>query len=149
MLTGVEIAGIILAVAPLCISTLERHESELRPFKALFRYHKEINKSAQDLGVAFSEFEQTIRLVFKDAGVADNDQLDTMFAAFDPKNWNNGALETKLISHFGTQVYHKSYRIIVERILEDIQEISRILDFHTASGADSKVGSPWRTFGCL
>ena len=75
-MSGAEVAGLVLAILPLCVSALEHYRDELRPFKSLFRYHKEIQRSAEDLGVAYVGFVQTIHLVFEEAGIADPDQLD-------------------------------------------------------------------------
>lgn len=75
-MSGAEVAGLVLAILPLCVTALEHHRDELRPFKSLFRYHKEIQRSAEDLGVAYVGFVQTVHIIFEEAGIADPDHLD-------------------------------------------------------------------------
>lgn len=126
-MSGVEVAGLILAILPLCISALEHHRDELRHFKSLFRYHKEIERNAEDLGVAYVGFAQTITLVFEEAGVAESDQLERMVTSLDTAVWSDSSLESNLIAYFGRLVYEKRYKVVVQRILEGIKDIAGIL----------------------
>jgi hypothetical protein len=139
-MSGAEVVGLVLAILPLCVTTLEHHRDELRPFKSLFRYHKEIQRSAEDLGVAYVGFVQTIHLIFEEAGIADPDQLDRMVKSFDPAVWSDQTLETRLMDYFGKMVYEKRYRVVVRRIFEGIQDIAGILGYEITVGGDTDVG---------
>ena len=138
-MSGVEAAGLVLAIAPLCVTALEHYRDELRPFKSLFRYHKEIQRSAEDLGLAYVSFAQTIQLIFEEAGVADPEQLKRMVKSFDPAVWSDNSLETRLMDYFGKMVYEKRYRVVVHRIFEGIREIAGILGYEIKEGGDTDV----------
>ena len=138
-MSGAE-AGLILAILPLCVTALEHHRDELRPFKSLFRYHKEIQRSAEDLGVAYVGFVQTIHLIFEEAGVADPDRLDRMVTSFDPSVWTDQTLESRLMDYFGKIVYEKRYRVVVRRIFDSIKDIAGILGYEIKGGGDTDIG---------
>ena len=142
-MSGAEVAGLVLAILPLCVSALERHRDELRPFKSLFRYHKEIQRSVEDLGIAYIGFVQTIHLIFEEAGVADPEQLDRMVKSFDPDVWTDRTLETRLMDYFGKMVYEKRYQVVVRRIFEGIKDIAGVLGYEIkgVGETDTRVSS--------
>lgn len=128
MLTGVEIAGIILAVAPLCITILEHHEAELRPFEALLRYRKVYRRSAEDLGFCFVQLEQIMVNLFRDAGISDDGyDLKALVQAYDATVWSD-TIQAKLRAHFGRTMYEQGVELKLRRIRNDVAEISSILN---------------------
>lgn len=128
MLTGVEVAGIALAIAPLCITILEHHEAELRPFVALLKYRKVYRRSAEDLGVCLVQLEQIMVNLFREAGISDDGHdIKALVQAYDATAWK-GTTEKKLKAHFGPTVYEQGVKVKLCRIRNDVAEISSILD---------------------
>jgi len=128
MLTGIEIAGIVLAVTPLFISALEHHEAELRLFEALLKYHKMYRRSAQDLGVCFLQLEQTMIDLFRDARISDNQRdVRALVQAYDSAVWNNDEHRGKLIAYFGKETYERGFEVKLGRMRDDVEAISKIL----------------------
>ena len=129
-LTGVEIVGIALAVVPLCITALEHHQDETRPFKMLFRYKTQAQKARQQFGVVHSRFRQVIELIIRDLSLSPNHLnalLENLQGTTDASIWSNGETEQALIDHFGIRYYKTGFLPLIEIILENIRDISRIL----------------------
>ena len=129
-LTGVEIVGIVLAVVPLCITALEHHQDEIRPFKMLFRYKAQAQKARQQFGVVHSRFLQVIELIIRDLSLSPghlNALLNDFHGAGDASIWSNSEIEEALIDHFGIRDYKTGFLPLIETILENIKDISRIL----------------------
>jgi hypothetical protein len=129
-LTGVEIVGIVLAVVPLCITALEHHQDEIRPFKMLFRYKTQAQKVRQQFGVVHSRFRQVIELIIRDLSLSPNHLnalLNNLQGTVDASIWSKGEIEQALIDHFGIRDYKTGFLPLIETILENIKDISRIL----------------------
>jgi hypothetical protein len=129
-LTGVEIVGIALAVVPLCITALEHHQDEIRPFKMLFRYKTQAQKARQQFGVVHSRFRQVVELIIRDLSLSPNHLnalLNDLQGTVDGSIWSNGEIEQALIDHFGVRDYKTGFLPLIETILENIKDISRIL----------------------
>ena len=129
-MTGVEIVGIVLAVVPLYITALEHHQDEIRPFKMLFRYKTQAQKARQQFGVVHSRFRQVIELIVRDLSLSPdhlNTLLNSLHGAVDTSVWSNAEVEQALIDHFGIRDYKTGFLPLIETILENINDISRIL----------------------
>lgn len=129
-LTGVEIVGIALAIVPLCITALEHHQDEIRPIKMLFRYKSQAQKARQQFGVVHSRFRQVIELIVRDLSLSPSDLntlLNSLHGAVDASIWSNAEVEQALIDHFGIRDYKTGFLPLIETILENIKDISRIL----------------------
>src|SRR5690348_3363154 len=100
MTTGIEFVGLILAIVPLCLAALEHHETATRPYKTLFRYQKQYERCVEDLGLYLVELHQTVRLVFRTAGISDDDHFNEILRTLDAGFWNDTTKEEKLIAHF-------------------------------------------------
>lgn len=129
-LTGVEIVGIVLAVVPLCITALEHHQDEIRPFRMLFRYKTQAQKARQQFGVVHSRFRQVIELIIRDLSLSPshlNALLKDFHGTGDASIWSNAEIEEALIDHFGIRDYKSGFLPLIETILENLKDISRIL----------------------
>lgn len=129
-LTGVEIVGIVLAVVPLCITALEHHQDEIRPFRMLFRYKTQAQKARQQFGVVHSRFRQVIELIIRDLSLSPshlNALLNDFHGTGDASIWSNAEIEEALIDHFGIRDYKSGFLPLIETILENLKDISRIL----------------------
>lgn len=151
-LTGVEILGIALAVVPLCITALEHHQDEIRPFKMLFRYKTQAQKARQQFGVVHSRFRQVIELIVRDLSLSPdhlNTLLNSLHGAVDTSVWSNAEVEQALIDHFGIRDYKTGFLPLIDTILENIKDISRILsvdmgeDLNNAHVCQHNKGIVW------
>lgn len=136
-LTGVEIVGIALAIVPLCITALEHHQDEIRPFKMLFRYKTQAQKARQQFGVVHSRFRQVVELIIRDLSLSPyhlNALLNNLQGTVDASIWSNGEIEQALIDHFGIRDYRTGFLPSLETILENIKDISRILSVDMSGG---------------
>lgn len=140
VLTGVEIVGIALAVVPLCITALEHHQDEIRPFKMLFRYKTQAQKARQQFGVVHSRFRQVVELIIRDL-VLDpchlNALLGNLHGTVTPSTWKDQEVEQALIDHFGARDYRTGFLPLIETILENIKEIIGILSLDLSAGPNN------------
>jgi hypothetical protein len=142
-MTGVEMAGIALAVVPLCLYVLEHHEAELRPWKALIKYRVQYRRSVDDLGICLVDLELTIRNVFIDAELADDDQdFNTLVHAYNPKN--DADHKAKLVACFGRSAYEHGFETKLRHIQDSVSKISSVLGLEDLSSqTHDHVSSPF------
>jgi hypothetical protein len=132
MTTGIEFVGVILAIVPLCLAALEHQETATRPYKTLFRYQVQYARCVEDLGLYLVELHQTVRLVFRTAGISDDDHFDEILRTLDASFWNDTTQEEKLIAHFGDSQYALGFRNVMKRISKDVWKIWEFLDLDEA-----------------
>jgi hypothetical protein len=123
-----EVAGIVLAIVPLCITALEHHGSVARGFKAWFNYQAKYVRFAEELGLRLVEFEQSIKRVFRAAGIPDDEQTDAMIKSCSVEFWRNTDQEIKLKAHFGEEQYKLAFVLILRNIKVAILDICRNVD---------------------
>ena len=87
MTTGIEFVGLLLAIVPLCLTALEHQETATRPYKALFRYQVQCAQCVEDMGLYLVELHQTVRLVFRTAGISDESHFDEILKTLDADFW--------------------------------------------------------------
>jgi hypothetical protein len=142
-MSGIEVAGIALAVVPLCLYILEHHEAELRPFKALCKYRKQYRRSAENLGLCLVQLEDTISSVFREAGISsDGTEIDALVQAYESSVWNDNDQEAKLIAHFGEWKYEHGFEVKLRQIRDAIMKISKYLGLEKlGTSGDDDVGN--------
>jgi hypothetical protein len=141
-MSGIEVAGIALAVVPLCLYILEHHEDELRPIKALYKYRKQYRRSAENLGLCLVQLEDTISSVFRDAGISsDGTDIDALVQAYDSSVWNDNGQEAKLIAHFGKWKYEHGFEVKLRQVRDGIMKVSKCLGLEKlGTSGDDDVG---------
>jgi hypothetical protein len=123
-----EVAGIVLAILPLCITALEHHGSVARGFKAWFNYQANYARFAGELGLRLVELEQSIKRVLRAAEISDDEQTDAMIKSCSVEFWRNTDQEIKLKAHFGEEQYKLGFAFILRNIKEAILDICRNFD---------------------
>ena len=123
-----EVAGLVLAIIPLCITALEHHEAITRGRKALFRYQTLYSSFAGDLSICLVELDQSVKRVLRAAGVSDDDQTDSMIKSCKPDSWTGTEQESKLKAHFGEPQYSEGFAAILRKIQVDVLAICQDLD---------------------
>jgi hypothetical protein len=128
MLTGVEIAGIALAVVPLCITVLKNHEAELQPFKSMWKLREEYTRSQKALNVRFAQLSIQMDNLLLHSGICTEGQRIRGFVdTYSSETWQSVHQKQKLIAHLGQYEYEHGFETIVQQIREDIAKIASIL----------------------
>ncbi|KAM0717634.1 hypothetical protein Q7P37_007486 [Cladosporium fusiforme] len=147
MLTGVEVAGLVLAVLPLCITMIEHYEDEIEPFANLFSYSTRLSTRRKDLYCVHASFTKTIQNLCHNASVADSEQFDEMVKKAEP--WvNNDESERKLRQFLGLQS-HQAYRFEAITICDNIMKVAGILGLDEKGllrmeGMQGFQSDPWK-----
>lgn len=145
MVTGIEIAGLVLAVTPLCITAVEHHSETFRPVITLFRHRVQHRRRLRDLGVCLVRLEQTLTRILEVSGIANGTNVTHFSDACVSRLWIDRGEEARIIAHFGVKVYKLSFEVIMERIQEDLEEIRSILGLlngDTSAGAEDVSRCP-------
>jgi hypothetical protein len=146
MLTGVEIAGIVLAVIPLCVTILENHQAEIQPLKNLLDFHSQYTKSCGALEIRMQQLDMMMDLLLTQAAIwTVGQRIESFVAKYHSGVWKNVDKEQKLVTYLGPQVYEKNFELILKQIRDDVAVIADIL--HLGSYGESKddsVGIPRR-----
>jgi hypothetical protein len=127
MATGIEIAGLVLAILPLCITAVEHHSDALSPFVTIVRHRREHRRRLQDLGVCLVLLEETIKGVLEASGIVGGIDVASFSDACVSQLWRDKGEESRIIAHFGTKIYKYSFVVTIDRIREDLVEIQSIL----------------------
>lgn len=126
MLSGVEVAGIVLALLPLCITTLEHYEDEIKPYKSLFKYNGELEESKKELFFVHASFTKTVQNLCNDADIADGEQFEEMVKEVVADVWLDNDSERKL-EQFLSQQGYDAYRFKASKICDNIVEVANVL----------------------
>jgi hypothetical protein len=136
-----EVAGLVLAIIPLCVTALERHETITRGRKALFEYQALYSSFAEDLNLCLVELDQSVKRVLRAAGISEDDQTDSMIKSCRPESWTGTGQESKLRAHFGESQYNGGFVAILRKIQKELLVICRNLDVLPSTPMNSdKVG---------
>jgi hypothetical protein len=128
MLTGVEIAGIALAVTPLCITVLKNHEAELQPFKNMWKLRDEYARSQRALNLRFAQLSIQMDNLLLHSGICiDGQRIRGFVNTYSPEKWQSVHQKQKLIAHLEQYEYEHGFETIVQQIRVDIANIASIL----------------------
>jgi len=96
-MSGIEIAGIALAILPLLISAANHFEDVARPFKRYRHYGEELKTFQLSLGTERTIFKRQVLLLLIEAGHPVDEDV------FDPNHqtWTSQEVEEKLLSYLG------------------------------------------------
>lgn len=131
-MSGIEVAGIVLAVLPLCISALEHYEDQLTPYKALFHYQTELSERSQELEFVYTSFVQTIQNLYAEAGIADDEEFEEMLDDKTARTWPSDDWEGKLRQYPNPRIY-RTYKVKASKIYDMIVNVASILGADVSS----------------
>lgn len=117
MLTGVETAGIVLAVLPLFISAFEHYNNGLDPIKAFWDIDRLLPIQIRRLRNQHVHFEQTLRILL--AQIVNADEVEDMIAAPNSDIWKTPEMQERL-----EQLLQESYNAYQDTIIH-IEEIMK------------------------
>lgn len=133
MVTGVETAGIVLAIFPLIISALEHYRKGLEPFVIWAKYHRELGSLRRLLELEEAKLLNTCeRLLEPIVSTAD---LAVLISEPGGNRWKDKELQSKLRRLLTTA--HQSFLDALENINEELTELSAKL------GVDLKGKPNW------
>lgn len=123
-MSGLEVAGLVLAVMPLFISAFEHYEEELRGFKRFFRYEQEVCRCRSRLLVQYATLSQTLEYLLTE--LTDKDELDGMITRGYGRLWEDSDMSDKLQQQLGTA--YESFCIVLAQIFDDMEQLATVLD---------------------
>ena len=131
MVTGVEIAGLILATAPLVVSFLERYRKGLEPFQRWARYRKDIKRLTIDIRLEVDKFLLTFEHLLE--GTVSPDQLTVLL--HEPNNalWHSQMVQASV--HILLGVAYESFCEGLHNFYEALFELHKKLE----QGLDGQV----------
>jgi hypothetical protein len=117
MATGIETAGIILAVLPLFISAMEHYNDGLDPIKAFYNFDTQLPTHIRKLRNQHVHYEQTMRLLL--SPIAEAEDIGDMISVPNGDCWRNSDIQRRLEDRL-----QESYEAYVETInhMEDIMK---------------------------
>ena len=123
-MSGIEIAGIVLAALPIIISALEHYESGLDRARSFFKWGDVLEKALRELWIQHSYFELTLRNLL--ASIASLPQINEMMV--DPLSplWQSQELSEALEEKLGPA--HKVYVHLVQEIGTQLKTLSNHLN---------------------
>ncbi|KAL1626536.1 hypothetical protein SLS54_002698 [Diplodia seriata] len=120
-MSGVELAGLVLAVLPLVISALEDYNDGLDPVKAFVKWENYLPQYIRKLRNQHVHYEQTLRLLL--APITTEYELAEMIAEPHGHQWRDDAMAKKLMYKLDESydAYHQTIKDI-EKIMTTIAE---------------------------
>ncbi|THY25928.1 hypothetical protein D6D01_04737 [Aureobasidium pullulans] len=123
-MSGLEVAGLVLAVMPLFISAFEHYETALYRTHRFFGYKEEVCRYRIRLLTQYAAFSQTLEYLLAD--FIDEAELDDMIVHGYSELWKNPDLTTKLKSRLGT--VYEPFRQALTEMRHDMEQLATVLD---------------------
>ena len=119
-MSGLEVAGLALAILPVLASCIEQYNTCLGPFSRYRRFAKEARDYCREIEVQRTIFSNACRNLLEE--VVDHDAASGMLNALDQQAWANGQLDERLAQLLGESL--KACVTTISLIEERLQEIS-------------------------
>jgi hypothetical protein len=133
-MSGVEAFGIVLAVLPLLISTIEHYDDALRPFKRYKNFDSELKRFKDELSSEKVIFHTESLLLL--TSVTSYDIATKMLEERDHPSWKDSELEAKLSQWLGaSRDACKNIIAVIEDDLKKIREESQFFDTVTCESS--------------
>lgn len=125
-MSGIEIAGLVLAVIPLFISAIKDYEDHIRPVRVLnyVVYRRELARHRVKLNIEYGLYNSALEELLVD--VLPQDELRDMIAQGYGSHWKDAALEDRLKKRLGS-VYDR-YFFLMEQMQDVMARIASLLD---------------------
>ncbi|KAF2262113.1 hypothetical protein CC78DRAFT_546154 [Lojkania enalia] len=128
-MSGVEVAGIALAVLPLFVSALEDYERGLDPIKSFMRWERELPKYIRKLRNQHVHYEQTLRCLLEP--ITTEFELAEMLSEPNGQLWRNSGVSDRLEDRL--QEAYKAYQNTIVDIDRIMKKIAAKLDLERAA----------------
>jgi hypothetical protein len=128
-MSGIEVAGIVLAVMPLFITALENYNDGLDPVKAFLRWERELPHFIRKLRNQHVHFQQTLRLLLEP--ITTEFELAEMLAEPNGSHWKDAKMAERLKDKL--QESFQAYQSTIADIERIMTKIASKLDLERAS----------------
>ncbi|TVY83720.1 hypothetical protein LSUE1_G003386 [Lachnellula suecica] len=132
MATGIETAGLVLAVLPLFISALEHYKEGLDPIKIILDYDNQLPMNIHRLSCQHMQYELTLRILLSD--IAEGDELAAMITSPFGRYWKGAAIQLRLRTRLRES--YGAYERTVQRMEELLKDLAKKLSIDHARTAD-------------
>jgi hypothetical protein len=142
-MSGVEIAGFVLAAFPLLISALEHYREGAEVLEGWWKIKREYKKCKQNLNYHKLAFEENLEELLLPL-IADDDELKRLIECPGGDKWNDPALEERLRERLPKT--YSSYLDTIEMMKNVVQELDQALGMskpHFRSKISGEVVSRW------
>jgi hypothetical protein len=137
MLTGVEAAGIALAIFPLLITGVQSYLDGTRKANDMWHWKRSLRRLRRELETESSLFENTCENLLKE--VVSSDKL---LALLDGKGWGDPDFVRRLSEHMGER--------IAKSFVSEVKELSKFLQKLEAKlGLSGQVSYLSKPFICI
>ena len=123
-MSGIEVAGLVLAVFPIVVSGLRHFTDGLETIKSWKRYHKELSKYARTLETQSIVFLNTTERLFEGI-IQSNDELEAFMKDAGQASFRNQRYEERLRMRLGDS--YDNYNRIVMDILNALKATGKEL----------------------
>lgn len=133
MVTGVEAAGLVLAVLPLLVNQLDVYARGIEKIKVLRRYRREFADYSVGLGTQYAILLNTLEQALEGV-VEDDDEVSELINHPRGECWKSPTLQSRLRLKLGRD--YELFTGNTNSLLEMLERLSRKLEI---SATDSKV----------
>jgi hypothetical protein len=125
-MSGLEVAGIVLAVIPLFISAIEHYEDGLRPLRMMkvVVYRRELARYRTKLTLEYGLYTNALEELLVD--VVPQQELRDMITQSQSPLWKDAALNDRLIKRLG--IIYDTYFLVMKQMQEVMAKIASLLD---------------------
>ena len=120
-MSGIEVAGVALAVLPLLISAAKHYDSALTPFTRYKRFAKEAKTYSKELGIQRTIFRNECRNLLEDTAGVDHDNVDVVLCS--SHEWPTRGLDAQLDKQLGES--RQAILDAIQLIEQELQEIDK------------------------
>ena len=115
-MSGIEAAGLALAILPLILSATKNYNNALSPFLRYKRFAKETKTYSKELDVQRTLFRNECRNLLEK--IIEHDAASSMLELLTRETWSDPQLERRLVEHLGdsTQACLTKIELIEEQL---------------------------------
>ena len=118
-MSGIEAAGLALAILPLILSATKNYNNALSPFLRYKRFAKETKTYSKELDVQRTLFRNECRNLLEK--IIEHDAASSMLELLTRETWSDSQLERRLVEHLGDSTQACVMKIeLIEEQLRDI-----------------------------
>ncbi|CAD6582253.1 MAG: hypothetical protein ASARMPREDX12_000882 [Alectoria sarmentosa] len=142
MMSGIEIAGLVLGSFPIILNCLDYYRKGFEPLEDWWNFRTHFIAFIDDISHQMMRYNgNMIRLL--DPIVADSDSLTTLVGNANDPRWIDGSLAHLLEQRLASE--HKRFLRIIQRMEEEIRELKRFLGIKDGAvrWIRSDVQRPW------
>lgn len=131
MVTGVEAAGLVLAILPLLISGLQQYQQGLIPIKDWLRYRSEVKSLIRNLNIEQVRFRMTCEKLL--GGIVPEEELADLLQCPGGPAWYDEHIESRLKERL-----QESFAVYLATV-EDMQDLLQSLRLKIGLDHEDKV----------